>query len=132
MAMKAGALAKRHEKLSLIEHVVAGMPGNRDEVEASFRRTSHNDSLGSGSGTASTQRTLDGNPPPRKDAGQQAADDIASRTVYVDLAPQAWAKAKAYGRAFVENTGEILTATGEAVHSKAALIDAKPVRCPLL
>ena len=103
------------------------MPGNRGDLATHLCRTSPNDSLGSGTGTASTQRTLDGNPPPRKDTGQQAAEDIASRTVYVDLAPQAWAKAKAYGRAFVENTGEILTATGEAVHSKAALIDAKPV-----
>ena len=47
--------------------------------------------------------------------------------MYVDLAPQAWAKAKAYGRAAIENTGEILQATGQAMTTKAAQIDAKPV-----
>lgn len=76
--------------------------------------------------TTSTQRTIDGNPKPR-DAGQQAAEDINSRTVYVDLAPQAWERVKAYGRAGIENMGEVLQATGHAMTTKAQQIEAKPV-----
>ncbi len=89
-------------------------------------RVNPNDSLESGATTTTTQRTIDGNPPP-KDAGQQAADDMNSRTVYVDLAPQAWAKVKAYGRAGIEGVGEVLQATGQAMNTKAQQIEAKPV-----
>ena len=49
----------------------------------------------------------------------------------MDLAPQAWNKVKAYGRAAIENTGQVLTATGEAIHNKAALIEANPVSTTL-